>query len=37
MFSDYDVFPGDLLFKYLEEGIGTYTREDGASKYWSRQ
>jgi hypothetical protein len=37
IFSVYDVFPGDLLFKYLEEGIGTYTRKNGTSEYWTKQ
>jgi hypothetical protein len=37
MFSEDEVFPGDLRDKYLEGGIGTYTREDGESEYWTKQ
>jgi hypothetical protein len=37
MFSDGNVFPGDLRAKYLAGGIGTYTRADPASGKWTKQ
>jgi hypothetical protein len=37
MFSGEEAFPGDLLFKYLKEGIGTYTRANGARGTWTKQ
>jgi hypothetical protein len=37
MFSSEEAFPGDLGVKYLEGGIGTYTRADGTSETWTKQ
>jgi len=36
-FSDYNIFPGDLQEKYLEGGMGNYTRPDGTSNTWTKQ
>jgi hypothetical protein len=33
----YSPFDGDLRDKYLAEGIGTYTRENGESKKWTKK
>jgi hypothetical protein len=33
-FSGGDTFPGDLRDKYLQHGIGTYTRDDGEDMTW---
>jgi hypothetical protein len=30
-------FDGDLPYKYLNGGIGTYTRPNGSSTTWTKQ